>query len=65
METAGSKKWSTEEPREEVERQMPSRPSTSSEKTKARRIKQKKSEKDNSCKLKEGKTQDTDARTHS
>lgn len=35
METAGSKKQNTEEPREEVECQTPTQPSTSSAKTQA------------------------------
>lgn len=56
METAGSKKQNTEEPREEVECQTPTQPSTSSAKTQAmgeKTNKQTKPEKDNSCKPKE------------
>ncbi|XP_034371692.1 developmental pluripotency-associated protein 4 isoform X2 [Arvicanthis niloticus] len=64
METAGSKKQSTEEPGEEVEGQMSSQPSTSTGKTKATGKKQKKSEKDNGCKPKEEIAQDTETPGH-
>ncbi|EDK98091.1 developmental pluripotency-associated protein 4 isoform 1 [Mus musculus] len=60
METAGDKKWSAEEPKEEVELQMSSQPSTAPAKAKATGKKQKKSETDNGCKPKEGKPQDTE-----
>ena len=60
METAGDKKWSTEEPKEKVELQMSSQPSMAPAKAKATGKKQKKSETDNGCKPKEGKPQDTE-----
>lgn len=60
METAGDKKWSTEEPKEKVELQMSSQPSTAPAKAKATGKKQKKSETNNGCKPKEGKPQDTE-----
>lgn len=67
METAGSKKQSTEEPRE-VECQMSCQPNMFSAKTKAKRKKKKKSEKDKSCKPKEKKgtsIRSGEARIHS
>ncbi|XP_031220566.1 developmental pluripotency-associated protein 4 isoform X2 [Mastomys coucha] len=61
METAGSRKRSAEELREEVEGQMSSQPSTSSAKSKAMGKRQKTSEKDNNgFKLKEEKIEEAE-----
>nr|XP_017454119.1 developmental pluripotency-associated protein 4-like [Rattus norvegicus] len=64
MEPSGSKKGRAEEPREEVECQMSSQPSTSSAKTKATGKKQRKSEKDDGCKPEEKSAQDPETPGH-